>query len=329
MTTYYVDSAATGTADGLSEANAFTTIDAAMNIMATAGAGPHTVYVKATATYDENGNIDTAGSNTAVITFEGYTTTTGDNGKVTWTNSSGSALTDTPAGSYYVFKNFKFNGCSSSGVAVASYLAFINCEFTSNGGAGYAGAASYTVFLNCIFANNTSQGFSSTNSTRARFLGCIAYGNGNENIKNSGVDTLFYKCVSYAPAAGNDVIYNNADFSITLGCTIDGDGTTGSCFDANTENQSVLTDCILYDASVGVTQNDSGGTINWQSVFSYNLVNSLTNVYYTGSAALTGPLIGIGDVTGAPAFTDEAGDDYRLGEGSPAIGSGVVPGGIT
>ena len=79
MTTYYVDSAATGAADGSSEADAWTTIDTAMNNVV---AGDK-VWVKASATYSETPNIDTAGTSTLAIVFEGYTTTTGDRGKVT------------------------------------------------------------------------------------------------------------------------------------------------------------------------------------------------------------------------------------------------------
>ena len=83
MATYYVDTAVgddanAGTSEGAG--NAWATIDKAMNTVA---AGDK-VWVKASGTYDENGNIDTAGSLLSPIEFEGYSSTTGDNGKVTW-----------------------------------------------------------------------------------------------------------------------------------------------------------------------------------------------------------------------------------------------------
>jgi hypothetical protein len=56
-----------------------------------------------------------------------------------------------------------------------------------------------------------------------------------------------------------------------------------------------------------------------------------TGNYRNASADLTATWehYGYGDVSGAPAFTDEANDDYTLATGSAAIDSGVSPGGIT
>ena len=82
MTTYYVDGAVgndgnAGTSEGAG--NAWATIDHAMNTVA---AGDK-VFVKATGTYSETPVMDTVGASNNPITFEGYTTTPGDNGKVT------------------------------------------------------------------------------------------------------------------------------------------------------------------------------------------------------------------------------------------------------
>ena len=122
MTTYYGDGAVgndanAGTSEGAG--NAWATIDKAMNTVA---AGD-TVYIKASATYDETANIDTAGTQGSPISFIGYSSTITDEGKVTWTkSSSGSCLTDTPSSTYYHFRNIKFNNAASSNISVASYL---------------------------------------------------------------------------------------------------------------------------------------------------------------------------------------------------------------
>ena len=78
MTTYYVESGHGGTNSGTSD-NPWTTVDTAMNNVV---AGDK-VYVKASATYNEDVTVDTAGGFSTNIVFEGYTTTPGDNGKAT------------------------------------------------------------------------------------------------------------------------------------------------------------------------------------------------------------------------------------------------------
>src|SRR5210317_1381879 len=230
MTTYYVDSAATGTADGLSEANAWTTIDTAMNNVADGDK----VWVKASGTYDENGNIDTAGTLAGGgIEFEGYTSSTGDGGKVTWTNSSGSALTDTPSASYYPFKNFKFNSCSSIGVSVSTGFQFINCEFNSNGGDGI-NCQGNTAFVNCEANSNSGDGISGGSTGYTRIVGCITHSNTIDGISLIGVACLVYKSVIYGNGASR-AIKIIADNSTVIGCTIDGENTTNVLCDFNVE----------------------------------------------------------------------------------------------
>ena len=110
MTVYYVDGAIGNDGnDGLAEgsSNAWATIDKAMN---TVIAGDK-VWVKATGNYNELATIDTAGTSSLNIVFEGYTSTTGDNGKVTIDAQStrASCIADaTGVGTHYVFKNFIF-----------------------------------------------------------------------------------------------------------------------------------------------------------------------------------------------------------------------------
>jgi hypothetical protein len=325
MATYYVVSTATGAADGSSEADAFTTIDAAMNQITSAGAGPHKVWVKATATYDENANIDTAGTATAYVTFEGYSSTTGDNGKVTWTNSSGSALTDTPSGNFYCFKNFSIDGCSSTGAAVASNFVFMNCDFINNGGAGMTGSGTIS-FINCEFNSNTSYGADS-NGNSVYHIGSIAHSNGSHGLRGANASNGYYKCLLYNNS--NNGIDCTADFSFAIGNTIDNENDgTYACIDMGNEFFGPVVDNILYDSKDAILCTDTN-SVTYNNPWCYNLINSCTNSYYTGATEFAGDWKGYNDVTTAPAFTDEAGDDYTLATGSAAIDSGVSPGGIT
>lgn len=335
MTDYYVDSAATGTGTGLSEANAFTTIDAAMNIMATAGTGPHTVYVKATAQYDENANIDTAGGLTTPITFEGYTTTPGDNGLVDWTNSSGSALTDATSATYYVFKNFDINGASSHGAFLSgvSGIVFFNCKFRNNAGDGFqGGTTSYCAFINCEFTNNGSEGYLNT-GTDCIHVGCIYSGNASIGLQVGGGDyTLVYKCVVFNNSATFAGIRDLGDFSKVLGCTVDMENASQLAVSAGSgKSITALIDNILYDGSYGAQFTDTGKIASMSAAVGYNLINSMATGDYNGTVAacISAGITTDTDVTTAPAFTDEAGDDYRVRKDSPAVGGGLKPGGIT
>ena len=160
MATYYVDGAVgsdDSSNDGLSEGagNAWATIDHAMNNVI---AGDH-VYVKASATYDENAIVETFGTNESMIIFEGYTSTPGDNGHCIHKNTGGIALSDSVSNAFYLFKNFDWNGSSSTGVNVSlSSCVFYNCKFRNNGGDGVSNSGSNVSYVNCEFSGNTSDG---------------------------------------------------------------------------------------------------------------------------------------------------------------------------
>ena len=319
MTTYYVDSAATGTADGLSEANAWTTIDTAMNNVI---AGDK-VWVKASATYSETPNIDTGGGFATPIIYEGYTTTTGDNGKVTVSGTT-NCLTGSVSNMYHIFKNFIFSGASSHGVycsaGAANAIAFYNCEFNSNGGSGVFGNDIYA-FINCEFNSNTSSGCDVDNNTK--YVGCIAQGNGSHGLVSTNT-AMIYKCVIYNNNSFSDGLNTNGAYFV-IGCTLDGENGNTTSDGLATPNSSdiVVVDNIFYDwGGKGVVL--STGAPASQPVVGYNLMNSNATDYN-----LSYETIGYNDVTSAPAFIDEASDDYRPSSSSPAVDSQIKPGGIT
>jgi hypothetical protein len=328
MAEWYVVSTATGAGDGTSEADAFTTIDAAFSEPTLAGGDK--IWVKATATYSEQANIDTEGSATAPIVVEGYTSTEGDNGKVTIDGGS-NCITDTPSNNYYVFKNFIFTGASSHGVNVANIYAFLNCDFKDNGGNGISGG-NYQMFLNCTFTGNSVEGAQMGSNIYHRYIGCVFHTNATEAASSVGVFDVYYKCVFYANGASSDVI-QGVDDTVVIGCTFDGDNTSGRIIDANIESAAVIVDNIFHDADIAYYTTDTtaqSGLV--PGVIGYNLLSSLdTGAYRDASSDLTAKYEhwGYGDVTSAPGFTDEAGDDYKLNAASPARGAGLKPGGIT
>jgi hypothetical protein len=326
--TVTVDPTPTGGTSGLTWAigGAFATIDKSMNVVA----DKDTVYVKATATYDENADVVTAGSLTGGITYEGYTTTPGDNGKPVWKNSSGNALTDTVTFGYYIFKNFDFDGSSSIGVNIGSAYKFINCDFQNNGGTGCIGS-SYINFIRCTSKSNSGNGFQPTGSG-CKVVGCVIGDNTFRGINfNSSIASIVYKTVIYGGNSGGsgEGILNCGDWMSIIGCTIDGDGTSSDLISfATNEYPKLICDNILYDGGWGIDMMSTVGGEEWAAFVGYNLVNSNSNGDYTYSTDAN-PIVGFGDVTSAPSFTDEANDDYTLATGSAAIDSGISPGGIT
>jgi hypothetical protein len=320
MTVYYVDGVDgadgnAGTSEG--SGNAWATIDKAMNTVA---AGDK-VWVKGNGNYVETATLDTAGTSTTPIVFEGYTTTTGDNGKATIAPSTGSCLGTTINGNtFYVFHNFIFDGTNGSSNAVSTasddYTSYWNCEFANSSGAGIT-ADNYHAFYFCEFYNNTTQGVTVDNN--AIFVGCTSYNNGGEQI-DAAVCDLMYKCVIYGSTGGSDAMNGNMGYAI--GNTIDGENTATVGISSTTSSGAIM-DNVIYDCATGVTVNATGLTYRYGHA--HNLLNSNTTDYSNTPTQE----VGYQDVTSAPAFIDEAGDDYRLTLASGAVDAGLKPGGIT
>lgn len=327
MATYFV-SAATGNDadDGLSEANAWLTIDKAMNTVV----GGDKVWVKGDGTYGETATIDTAGTRSNPITFEGYTSTTGDGGQATInggaTRASG-ILDSTVAGTrlYYVFKNFTITNHTSHGVNTdGNHLVWKNCLFNSNGttsGSGYNGRQS--MFEGCQFSDNSLDGATIGNTGVAVFVGCKFYRNTTDGI-DSGVGTLCVGCEFFSNG-GNAIAGGAAadagGFLGVINCTIDGDGddtTIGVSANTAFDNELVVINTIVYDCATGL-QADHGAFEN--HISRANLVNANATAYTNFSTPT-------GEVTSAPSFTNEGANDYTLADGSPARNVGYDLAGV-
>ncbi len=326
MATYFVSDATGDDADdGLSEANAFLTIDKAMNTVA---AGDK-VWVKADGTYTEDALIDTVGTGTAHIIWEGYTTTPGDNGQVTMVAASVSCIAKGTAATFafigYVFRNFKFTGGSGDafGAWSGNTWLFDNCEFSGAGAYGCGGgSANQMLFHNCVITGNTS---GATNLEKwCFFIHCKIHGNsGTDGARCTNIIAI--GCLVYDNAATNGANFQSdaaGSINILYGNTIDGENGTSVVGWEQTNSSpgmSLVMNNILYDCDKGVkratAQNDS-------AVIGFNLINSNATADYENCENNAG-----GDVITAPNFTDEAGDDYTLGS-SDAVDAGVDLGNV-
>lgn len=316
MATYYVDSAATGAADGSSEADAWTTIDTAMNNVT----GGDKVWVKASGTYSEQATIDTAGGQQTPVVFEGYSSTTGDNGIVAWTNSGATCLATALTSTYYIFKNFSFqNATSAFSSTTADYMTFYNCKFVSMSSHGIRGD-NYFNFHNCEFTSNGGNGLDV--DAGGAVTGCIFDSNTGTACQTDGTIVAFYNNVFFGKQNANGAYFNTGTISV-INCTFDGEGgnnTNSVAVRAEGATQVFMADCIIYDWYIGV--NLSNFPIHIQSC----ATNMLMNSNNTDFAETGVELLNVQGVTSAPGFTDEANDDYTLGASSPAIDAGQQPG---
>ena len=320
MTTYYVDGAVGSDANlGTSEGagNAWLTIDHAMN---TVVAGD-LVYVKASATYVEQFTIDTVGTSASPIMFEGYTTTPGDGGMVT-VDGSGSTnvgLRAAVTAAYYIFMNFTVSSSTSIGFgnAAVDNIIYYNCIADSNATVGFQ-HDNYVLYIKCQSINNSGLGIDA--DLGVTIIGCIVHGNGSTSQINTLSAPLIVLSSQVTGLGSGDNAIKTTAQPIIVGSTIDGENAATTigidCAVASTAWFPIIINNILYDLNIGVDLPSASGFF----AIGYNLINSNNTDYNNCSNTLGN------DVTGAPAFTDEAGDDYTLGSGSPAIAAGLDAG---
>lgn len=315
MTTYYVDGA-TGndtTGDGLTEGTAWATIDKAMDNVA----ANDLVYVKASVTYNELATIDTAFTGSTHCVFQGYTSTPGDNGRVTWTGTTSCLTTAITARLCYTFMNFTFQNSSATNVELGTgdEVLFYNCKFTGAGSRG-VNAGDRINFLNCEFSSNASDSANVGNDCSA--VGCTIVTPGSQGLR-FGDRASFYKLLGYGITGGDDYLYTTG-VNVCAGCTFDGEGLS------NTDGGILLgygpiVDNIAHDGGRGFQISNYDYAIRANCLFFSNATSD-----WDGGG---GYLEGVHDVTAAPEFSDEVGDDYSLKSTSPAIGKGIKPGLLT
>lgn len=326
MATRYVDSAATGAADGTSESDAWTTINDAMDAISGLGAGPHLVYVKDSGSYAELVTIDTGGAANGAIVFEGYTTTPGDGGQATITGSDVRANCVTSAVAadvFYTFKNFIFTNATGAAFDMSGdeYVTFFNCTF-QNSESAFLGD-NYQQFIQCTFTGfDGSSGAISNHDSGTNYIACSfnCAGFSGSFIVNS-YNTCFAFCEFYGfdnAIAGVVNIDAQGGANALINCTFDGENTSSSgvrISSATSEGPYAFVNNIFYDleyAYEGQAIDPTGSALGVN-----NLYNSLT------ATSLTFALDDNGALSTAPGFTNEAGDDYTLTSGANAEDAGI------
>lgn len=299
------------TGDWTSSDGPLQNLDAAMN--AVVATDDTLFYCRSGADYGAAA-IDTAvGSATQTCTFEGYTTTPGDNGRITMK----SALTNTVGTRvHYCFKNIIFDAedvrdhCISLG---AYEIMFRNCDFI-NGTANNCVCAKATWFWDCYFEGSGSDGISC--GPLGAFFNCRFYNNAAAAIDCSST-VLCWNCTFYNN--GSDAIDGGAENEshvIAINCTIDGHVSStnrGVYKNPAVRGMCAVINCIIYDCMTGIECSNGE-----RDLLIYNLLNDNDSDYGGSASDQEGT-----HVTGAPDFVNEvAGADYTLNSASPAVGAG-------
>jgi len=317
MATYYVKTDGDDGKDGLSEANAWQTIDHAMNQVA---AGD-TVYVK-TGTYAETAIIDTAGTSNSPIVIEGYKTTPGDEGDGEWVVIDGegtrtSGITRSITGAlYYVIRHVRATGHAGTGFDLSSCMNFHleNCRSDYNSGTGFDGVSSgstFQIFAGCRANNNGSAGFRV--GANAVLWGCSAFSNSGQAMVSFSGNFAVVGCLIYDCNAVAIQMITSMGPGIVAGCIIDGcNGASSTGIYSLTGTHFLVLNNIFCRLNVALDSLvDCGGL---------RVVRN--NLFYGNTADRNHFPEGFGNIYSDPQFVDADNGDYRLQAGSPAKGVG-------
>lgn len=299
------------TGDWTSSTGPLQTLDAAMN--AVLAVDDTMFYCVAGADYGAFA-IDTAVASThQTCTFEGYTTTPGDDGRITVKGT----LTDTIATRiHYCFKNIIFDGEDVRAcVSLSSYeIMWRNCDFISSTAGDGVTVGQANWFWDCYFEGAALDLIAC--GALGAFFNCRFYNAGAAGIDCSSTvlcwNCTFYNCEGNAIDGGAV----NDSHVIAINCTIDGNAqttNTGVYKNPGYRGMIAVINCIIYDCTTG-----EHGTHGERDLLIYNLFNNNTADHGGNGSDQEGTF-----QTGAPDFVNEvAGADYTLNSASPAVGAG-------
>ncbi len=298
------------TGDITSSTGALLTADAAMNAVV---AGD-TAYLRNDKTYSETVTIDTVGTTVSAIRVVGYGTSLDDDGQATIdaADTRANCVADSlgSVGGYYTFEEVKFTDGTGDNVNISlNAMHWRNCEFSGAAVDGLSSSGNGMVCESCIFFD-VVKGCDAGNN--CMFFGCTF-----EDCISDAIEITYGMVVNCVFINTGVVAIQflgvNGFLCAVYGCTIDGVGkntTTGIAFPSSFWGPYVAINNIIYDCLTGISGHNSG---NHRFVGRNNLMNSNTTDYGNANYR-TEP----GEVTTAPQFTDEAGEDYTLGSSSPA-----------
>lgn len=301
------------TGDITSSDGPWITMDKGMNTVA---AGDK-VWVRKNGNYDETVTIDTVGTSTAPIWFEGYEDTLDDNVRagIRGLGVRAACITDSlgTVDAYYIFENFSTVSATSHGIDLSSLsnLIFKNCTASSHGGRGYI-FNDNVVLESCASSGNGSTGVEGNS-------GCVILGCNISADSSAGIQ-IEDGLVIHTKVFSSAIYAIHFDGTAGLPCvvyggTIDGDSkdtNQGVRFPSGTPCIRVLANTIIYDCGTGATGFNMGSFFSSRNNLLYNNTTNYSGGFQTF----------IGEVTSDPLFVDEDAFDHTLSSQSPAKKAG-------
>ena len=311
MATYYVDNVLGDDGNsGTGTTEAWATFSRLMSGLTT---GNHdVVYVKGGSTYTEPLVITVDGGYNEFISFEGYTGTPGDGGKITIAPTSGvNCGSFSGTANNWSIRNVIFDATNVSDDAFympgSRTAMYYNCEFNNSAADGLQTILAF--IYKCSADNNSAHGF---NTPMSLALYCTATNNGGRGISVTQGGHALYS-IAYNNTSEN-IYATPSGFqpALALGCVTDGGGT--STYGIRVSNAGCFVSAInniAVNSAIGI---DVGA----------NYPNALleNNIAYNNTANF-GTYTGTTNIVSDPLFVDETGNDYRLGTGSPGINAGI------
>ncbi len=286
------------------------------------------IYVKASGSYTvtvtQNLVAGDGGTGNNITSFIGYTTTRGDNGKVTWTTATNSvALVTFAASNNFLFANFNFtctagtrgNGFTAGTSGIDGNLQLINCVFDGfNIGLNgvFVGTFCWAplIMIGCEVKNSVVQGV--LNGYNVIMDGCFIHDNSGDGLAFNNTGDL-----QQSAAITRSVFYNNGghglkdnsgagnnNFVLIENCAFVSNTSDGASSNNGTASAYVVVNSIFV--SNGGFGFNTGA---WKNVYQRNNAwyNNTSGKYPTGGPAAAGEVI----LTGTP-FTNAAAGDFTL-----------------
>lgn len=305
---------------GTGPTGAWRTIDHAMDAIAGAGTGPHTIWIRGGRAYCETAVIDTAGAAGRPVILEGYSNLPGDSGMATLDGQSvrSSGLTTSLTGGvYHVFRNLCVENCMGSGIdlALASSLRLLGCVARNNRVNGIA-IGQDCVLVGCEATGNLGSGFVVTAVSGGQsniLIGCHARGNGGQQFRGGAITLVFCSASGLANDTMAVSIVSASDGVCLINCTIDGSGSSGATgFYGSAGSRYVVVNSIFSNLRRGIRMVSLDPLrIARNNLFHNCLEGNLTNYASDG-----------GDVLADPAYVDANAGDLRVRTASPALRAG-------
>lgn len=288
MATYYVDPTAVGADNGTTQANAWTTLQRAIDgagVGATQPAAGDIVYCRAGGGNDEtlaaatdfDGNSGSA--STGYVKYIGVNSSWVADG-TRYVLNGNSAATDcvTLTSNYIWFQNIEVKNATGDGfdlqVGGGDSAVFVNCYSHTNGSDGWRAGTSVVklIFINSIAYNNSNDGIE-TGASNALVLGFVSYQNGARGIFAYGGGACYaYNKIFDNGNSSNNIDIAGRDDALIINNVIDGTNQTGetgiNC--SNTTDRTRIFFNRITNCATGI---DAGGV---SQLFGWNLFHNNT-----------------------------------------------------